>query len=119
MDAATADVFAKDWIAAWKRRDVEALVAHYAPNIEFRSPVAARLLGEPSGMVRGKENLRAYFTRALAAFPGELDIELRGVYQGVNSLVVLFEARGRKGAEVMEFDSDTLVYRAMAHSHAA
>src|SRR5262245_45332885 len=115
MDAATAGAFAHEWIDAWKRRDVEALVAHYAANIEFRSPLAVRLLGEPSGTVRGKEHLRAYFAKALAAFPGDLDIELSGVFQGVDSIVVLFQARGRKGAEVMQFDSDHLVYRAMAH----
>src|SRR5262245_26677380 len=118
MDPVNAGVFAGEWIAAWKRRDVEALIAHYAENIEFRSLVAARLLGDRSGMIRGKENLKAYFTKALAAFPGELDIELVDVYEGVNSIVVLFQARGRQGAEVMEFDDDHLVHRAMAHVRA-
>ena len=70
----------------------------------------------PPVTIRGKDHLRTYFAKALAAFPGDLDIELLGVYQGVDSIVVLFEARGRKGAEVMEFDANNLVRRASAHA---
>ena len=117
MDAATAHAFATQWIEAWKRRDLDALLSHYADDVEFRSPLAAKL-GEASGTVRGKPSLRAYFAKALAAFPGELDIELLGVYHGVDSLVVHFEARGRKGAEVMEFGTNQVVRRAAAHIQA-
>lgn len=114
----TNDVFAQEWVDAWNRRDLEALPAHYADDVEFRSPVAARLLGDPSGMVRGKSNLRAYFTKALAAFPGDLGLELLGVYGGVNSLVIHFQARGRRAAEFMELNSEGVVCRALAHVQA-
>jgi ketosteroid isomerase-like protein len=118
MDTGPAWIFAKQWIAAWKQRDLELLLNHYSEDVEFRSPLAARLLGAASGTIRGKDHLRTYFAKALAAFPGDLDIELLGVYQGVDSIVVLFEARGRKGAEVMEFDANNFVRRASAHAHA-
>ena len=109
--------FAEEWVQAWNSRDVESLLSHYSENVEFRSNLVVRLGGEESGTVRGKHHLREYFQKALAAFPGDLGIELRGVYQGVGSRVVLFEAQGRKGAEFMEFDSDGAVCRASAHSH--
>jgi hypothetical protein len=58
--------------------------------------------------------LRAYFTKALAAFPGELGIEFLDVYEGVESTVVHFQARGRKGAELMEMNRGGLIHRALA-----
>ena len=113
-----AATFAHEWVQAWNRRDVESLLSHYSEDVEFRSNLVARLVGEASGTVRGKHNLREYFQKALAAFPGDPGIELRGVYQGLGSIVVLFELRGRRGAEFMEFDSDDAVCRASAHSQA-
>ncbi|MGE5837805.1 MAG: nuclear transport factor 2 family protein [Acidobacteriota bacterium] len=118
MENAAAHAFARQWIAAWKHRDLDALLKHYSDDVEFRSPLAARLFGADSGTIRGKETLRSYFTKALVAFPGELDIELLGVYQGIDSIVVLFQARGRQGAEFMEFNGDNVVHRALAHAQA-
>lgn len=116
MENAAAQAFAKQWIAAWKHRDLEALLRHYSEDVEFRSPLAIRLIGADSGTIHGKETLRSYFRTALAAYPQDLDIELLGVYQGIGSVVVLFRARGRQGAEFMEFNRDNLVRRARAHS---
>lgn len=115
MDAQAGRAFADRWIAAWRQRDLESLLSLYASDIEFRSPLAARVTGDPTGIVRGQENLRAYFARALAAFPADLNIELLDVYAGVNSIVVLFQAAGRRGAELMEFDGH-VVGRAVGHA---
>ncbi|HEY3119810.1 MAG TPA: nuclear transport factor 2 family protein [Vicinamibacteria bacterium] len=115
MDIQRAEAFGKDWIQAWNQRDLEAVLSHYTEDVEFQSPLVVKLLGETSGTVRGKQNLREYFRKGLAAFPGDLDIELLGVYAGVDSLVIHFQAKGRTGAEVMELDRDGKVRRAMAH----
>ena len=110
------DAFAQEWVQAWNRRDLESLLACYSDDVEFRSPLAAKLLGDTSGTIHGKANLREYFAKALAAFPGDLGLELLGVYEGVESVVVLFQVRGRRGAEVMEMNRDGVVRRALAHS---
>jgi ketosteroid isomerase-like protein len=115
MGISGVDDFAAQWVEAWNSRDLDSLLSHYSEDVEFQSPVAARLLGEPSGTIRGKMKLREYFSTALAAFPGELEVRLLGVYRGVDSLVVHFEAKGRRGAEVMELTDDGLVRRALAH----
>ena len=60
----------ESWLAAWNAGDLDAIMAHYAEDVEHSSPTVARLLGEPSGVVRGKPALRAYFAKALAASPG-------------------------------------------------
>lgn len=72
-----------------------------------------KLLGETSGTVWGKQDLRGYFGKALTAFPGDRGIELLGFYQGVDSVLVHFQAKGRKGVEVMELNQEGKIRRAM------
>ena len=116
MDAQQTEGFAKEWIQAWNQRDLEAVLSHYTEDVEFQSPLVVKLLGETSGTVRGKQNLREYFRKALAAFPGDIEIELLGVYQGVESLLVHFQAKGRKAVEVMELNEEGKIRRAMTLS---
>jgi len=71
------------------------------------------LLGDPSGTVRGKHHLREYFQKVLTTFPEPPDTELLGVYQGVESLLVHFQGRGRKGIEVMELNQKEKIRRAI------
>ena len=95
MNAQQAEDFAKDWVAAWKRRDAEAVLSHYSDDVEFQSPIVVVLLGDPSRTERGKQHLREYFQKVLTAFPGPPDTELLGVYLGVDSLPVHFQVMGR------------------------
>src|SRR5258707_12741053 len=37
--------FADSWIAAWNRRDVEAVLAHFAEDAQFVSPIARNFVG--------------------------------------------------------------------------
>ncbi len=114
MDFQQNEAFAKEWNQAWNQRDLEAVLSHYADDVGFRSPLVVKPLGEPSGTVNGKQNLRDYLLRkALAAFPGDLQIVLLGVYQGVDCRLVQFEAKGRKGTEVMELDQQGKVRHAI------
>jgi ketosteroid isomerase-like protein len=53
-------MFAEDWSAAWNRPDVDALLTHFHDDVVFTSPVAARVVPESAGVVRGKAALRAY-----------------------------------------------------------
>jgi ketosteroid isomerase-like protein len=39
-------VFAEDWLAAWNRHDVDAVLAHFHDDVVFTSPVAARVVPE-------------------------------------------------------------------------
>jgi len=112
MDIQEIEAFAKEWIESWNRRDFEAVLDHYTEDVEFRSPLVAALLGETSGTVRGKQNLREYFRKALEAFPGDLNIELLDAYQGVDSMLVHFQAGGRRAVEVMELNQEGKVRRA-------
>jgi ketosteroid isomerase-like protein len=53
--------FANEWLAAWNSRDLVRILGYFTDDIVFRSPHAVELAGEPSGEVRGKDALRAYW----------------------------------------------------------
>lgn len=91
--------FAQEWVAAWNRRDVEAVLRDSADDVVFTSPTAARVVPDTGGRVRGKAALRAYWTRALAGNP-DLRLTLLGVYRGVDTLALHY--RNQAGGEVSE-----------------
>ena len=66
--------FADDWIRAWNSHDLEAIMSHYAPEVVLTSPTAAKLLGDSSGTIKGKEAVRSYFEKGLKPFPILLSI---------------------------------------------
>jgi ketosteroid isomerase-like protein len=110
-----ARVLAEEWIAAWNRHDLDAILLHYAEEVEFTSPFVVRLLDDPTGTVRGKAALRDYFARGLAAYP-DLRFELLQVLVGVESVSVYYRSVGnRLAAEVMELDAQGRVVRVLAH----
>jgi hypothetical protein len=110
-----AQEFAKEWVSAWNAHDLEAILAHYADGVVLTSPVAARLLGDPSGNVRGKAALRAYFSKGLEAYPN-LRFELVDVLSGLSSVVLYYTNQvGKKIGEFMEIDGKGKVIRVVAN----
>ncbi|HYX68675.1 MAG TPA: nuclear transport factor 2 family protein [Terriglobales bacterium] len=107
--------FAQGWVRAWNAHDLDAIMSHYAPEVVLTSPAAAKLLGDPSGRVAGKEAVRSYFARGLEAFPN-LSFELLDVMWGVSSVVLYYvNQRGTKTGEFMEFDAQQKVIRVVAN----
>jgi ketosteroid isomerase-like protein len=96
--------FADDWVQAWNSHDVEAVLAHFHDDVVFSSPIAARVLPDSLGVVRGKEALRHYWTTALALLP-DLHFDVIGVYRGESTLVINYRNhRGELVNEVLTFD---------------
>jgi hypothetical protein len=56
--------YAADWIAAWNRLDIEAVLATFEGSVVFTSPRAVATVGV--GTVKGKQELRAYWAAAVA-----------------------------------------------------
>jgi ketosteroid isomerase-like protein len=97
--------FSRGWLAAWNAHDLEPLLAHFADDIVFSSPVAAQLLSGSDGVIRGKDALREYWAEGLRRIP-DLRFEVTGVYAGVNSLVINYRnQRGGLVNEVLLFDN--------------
>ena len=88
------------------RHDIEAVLAHFHDDVVFTSPVAARVLPETGGVVRGKDALRHYWTTALTMLP-DLHFDVIGVYRGESTLVINYRNhRGELVNEVLTFDGD-------------
>jgi hypothetical protein len=91
-------------LAAWNGHDIDAVLAHFHDDVVFTSPIAAQVVPESGGTVRGKAALRAYWNAALKTMP-DLHFDVVGVYQGES--VVVINYRNQNGAlvnEVLEFD---------------
>jgi ketosteroid isomerase-like protein len=114
IDPEFARRFASEWIAAWNAHDLERVLAHYADDFEMASPVIVQIAGEPSGVLRGKTNVAAYWRQALARMPN-LHFTLERVLVGAESVAIAY--RGHRGAsvETFWFGADGKVVRAAAH----
>jgi hypothetical protein len=111
---AAAREFADRWIAAWNAHDLDGILEHYAEDVEFVSPFAANFTADASGVIRGKAALRAYFVRALGAYP-DLQFELDYVGAGVSSVAIAYRSvNDQRAIEVMELESARVV-RVLAH----
>jgi hypothetical protein len=83
--------FANAWILAWNEHDLDALAQHYADGVSYYSPFIVHLEGEASGRLQGLDAVRAYWRKALVAYPN-LQFTLLRAFAGVGSIVVLYES---------------------------
>lgn len=98
--------FVDQWVADWNAHDLDALLSHYADDVVFTSPLAARFLPGSDGVARGKDALRSYWTAGLAALP-DLHFEVLEHYVGASTIVVRYRNQsGGVVCEVLEFDRE-------------
>jgi hypothetical protein len=115
IDRSAAADSAHRWIAAWNAHDIEAILSHYAEEIEFVSPLVVRRLGRPDGTIRAKRELRGYFEAALAPGSG-LRFSLGRILLGATSWTILYaNHRDELVAETMFPDASGRIARAYVH----
>ena len=115
MNRAFAERFAADWINSWNAHDIGRVLSHYAEDFEMSSPAIVRIAGEPTGRLRGKAAVAAYWKKALELIP-DLEFELLSTLAGVSSITLCYRwAGGRLAAEVFHFGPDQKVTKAFAH----
>ncbi len=97
---------AQAWIAAWNRRDVEAVASAFSEEARFRSPIALQLTGHAT--LDGRPAIRAYWEQALARID-TLDFRLLAAIcdELAQRMVVHYEARigatTRRACEIFVF----------------
>ena len=101
--------FAADWIANWNRRDVDAVLAHFAEEAEFTSPLARTFAGR--SVLRGKVELEAYWRAALGRIQVLEFVLDRAIWdERRRELVVICEANlngeRKRACEIMTFDAE-------------
>lgn len=110
-----ARAFADEWIEAWNSHDLPRILSHYAEDFRFSSPFIVAVVGEPSGFLRGRDAVGAYWRKALARLP-DLQFKLLTLYVGMTSIVIHYSRHdGRTAAEYFEFDEHGRVSRSSAH----
>jgi hypothetical protein len=107
--------FAQEWVEAWNAHDLERVLSHYTDDFEMSTPFIAAFAGEPSGTLKGKDKVGAYWQTALKRIP-DLRFELLDVFTCVNSIAIYYKSvLGKLATEVFFFDQDGKVYKALAH----
>lgn len=106
--------FAEEWIAAWNSHDLDRILAHYVDDFEMSSPLIVERMNEPSGTLRGKAAVRAYWAKGLA-LPPPIKFELLAVHAGVNRLALVYRSVGRRfGIELLTLNEARLVTHGVA-----
>lgn len=101
--------FARNWVAAWNRRDVECVLQHFTDDAVFISPVAARYAG--SAEIKGKSELSKYWhaaLRQLSTLEFALDYASWDAERRELNVVYLSDLNGvrRRSCEIMTFNAD-------------
>ena len=100
MDTALAQQFASEWLDAWNAHDLELILSHFTEAVVFTSPLARQLVEASDGVIRGKEELRSYWSEGLRR-NHDLHFDIEGLYLGVRTLVI---HSGGLVNEVLTFD---------------
>jgi ketosteroid isomerase-like protein len=106
--------FAYEWIGAWNRHDLDAVLSHYAEDFQMSSPYIAEFANVASGTLKGKAAVRAYWTAALEKLPG-LRFELADTLAGAQSVILYYRGVRGMAAEIFQFDAHGKVVSAAAH----
>ncbi|HZP76714.1 MAG TPA: nuclear transport factor 2 family protein [Pseudolabrys sp.] len=105
--------WAADECAAWNKRDLDAIMLHYADDVALSSPAVIARMGRADGWLRGRQEVRDYFALGLQA--PNLHFELLDVLLGINTLCVVFRREtGVIVCDVFELDDQDRVVRLLA-----
>jgi len=109
--------FAEQWVANWNRRDVEAVLSHFAEDAEFVTPLAVRYSGRAS--LHGKAEIGAYWNAALQHIQVlEFTLDHASWDERLRELTVITEANlngeHQRACEIMRFGADGLQTRGEA-----
>lgn len=99
--------FAERWIAHWNARDIEAVLAPFAEDAQFTSPVAGEVVGRSA--LRNKAELRAYWQKGVARLSVlEFTLDRASWDERRRTLTVTYQARlngeAKRACEIMQFD---------------
>lgn len=96
---------AEAWIAAWNRHDLDAILDLYVDDVVSVSPLVVSRLGIQDGTVRGKQQLRGYFSRGLQQGT-QLHFTLQRVLTGVDGFAIYYTRHdGSHSVDVMTLNA--------------
>lgn len=106
---------AEHWIQMWNARDLDGIMAHYAPDVEFEANTVIRRWQKPDGKLHGRGELRHHFQTGLELAPN-LHFELEDLFTTPSGYAVLYRRdNGNRVLDAVELDGDALAVRVKAY----
>jgi len=106
--------FSLEWVEAWNEHDLDKIMTHYSDDFEMTSPVIKKIMNIESGVIKGKNEVRSYWEKALTMNP-DLHFEIIKVFTGANSIVIHYKGHRGLSAETFFFNSVGKVKSSHAH----
>jgi hypothetical protein len=104
--------FAKAWISDWTKLDLNSILAHYAGECTFRSPVAFQAIGRSS--IVGRDDLENYWrtsTKRIVSIEFEFDYHAWDPKR--RTLVIVYTANvngsRRRATEISTFNAEGFI----------
>jgi ketosteroid isomerase-like protein len=107
MNRIEANAFATNWIRAWNKRDIDAVLEHYVEDAKFISPKAKTFVG--NAVIEGKRALSDYWHLAAKKIE-KIEFQLDHIVwdSDSNDLIIFYEANLNgvcsRACEAMKFD---------------
>ncbi len=114
MNSEFAKIFSREWVEAWNEHNLDNIMLHYADNFEMSSPVIKKIMNIESGIIKGKNEVRTYWEKALSLTP-ELHFEIIKLFSGANSIVIHYKGHRGLSAETFFFNNEGKVISSHAH----
>lgn len=106
---------AHDWVAAWNQHDLDAIMAHYAADIEFQASTVVSRWNRPNGILHGVRELREQFARGLEIAPN-LHFTIEAVYHSPDGYAVCYvRENGNRAIDAVELDGRGAAIRVHAY----
>jgi len=104
--------FTRRWIAAWNRRDIEAVLALYAETATIVTPQAEDIIGRAEA--RGKTALRQYWSATLAQIGTLVFTYEQAAWDPLQRLLTMryvatVDGISRRAAEIATINADGLI----------
>jgi len=116
MSIKFAETFAEEWINSWNSHDIAKVLSHYSNDFTIETPRALEVLPKSDGIVIGKEAVKQYWLTSMKRRP-DLQFQLLDVLTGINGLSIYYlnTATNKRAVEIMMFNGDKKVNRAIVH----
>jgi hypothetical protein len=107
------------WLAGWNARDLDAVMACYAEDVDFTAPTVVARWGRPDGRLRGKAELRRHFERGMKLAP-ELTFTEEAFLTSPGGYALFYRREnGNRALDVVELDESGQAGRVRAfYEHA-